>query len=406
MEHRRVTYKLYPSKSQAAALERICDLHRDLYNAALEERISAYRRAGLSIGFGDQCKSLTRLRAEQPAYAGLNAQSLQVTLKRLDEAFGHFFRRVKEGGTPGFPRFKSRNRFSGFGFKSHGDGFRFQPNIKPDAGWRHGHLKISGVGWMQARGTARTPGQVKRCDILRKADGWFASLVLACEPHREIDADAHEIAGIDWGVATYATIARGLDETETIENERYWDAESTALKQRQRALSKALRGRRSNRAAKQRRLLATHHRRVANRRKNCCHQTTAALVARHRVLATERLSARAMTRSARGTADAPGKQVNQKAGLNRSILDTAPGGLITMLAYKAEEAGTELVTLPTRRLKPSQRCPLSWAVQKKSLDQRTHTLPDGTRIGRDHAAALVMLRAALQKMGREPAWAS
>ena len=125
--HRRVTYKLYPSPAQAAELARICELHRALYNAALDERIQAWRKAGQSVGYAAQCKSLTQVRCGDPTYLGLNAQSLQVTLKRLDEAFRHFFRRVKAGKTPGFPRFKGRDRFPGFGFKSHGDGFRFTP---------------------------------------------------------------------------------------------------------------------------------------------------------------------------------------------------------------------------------------------------------------------------------------
>jgi putative transposase len=401
MQMRRVTYKLYPSKTQEQALERMHMLHRRLYNAALEERISAWRNARISINYSAQCRSITKIRLDDPDYREINAQSLQVTLKRLDEAFSHFFRRVKTGKTPGFPRFKSLHRFSGWGYKSHGDGFRF----KPGAGWRHGHLRLSGIGWMQARGEARTPGEVKRCEITRKADGWFASIVVACEPHRELDEDAHEAAGFDWGVESYATVARDLDDVEVIENARFWNAEAEALKASQRDLSKALRGKRSKRAQKRKRLLAKRHRKLANRRKDHGHQSSARMVRRHRLLATEELAIANMTRSARGSQEKPGRNVAQKAGLNRSILDTAPGGLLKMLAYKAEEAGCELVMLPTRKLKPSQRDPLDWSVSKKRLDQRTHQLPDGRTIGRDHAAALVMQRAALNAKGREPAWA-
>src|SRR5919199_4585358 len=179
--HRRVTYKLYPSRTQAAEMERVCDLHRALYNAALEERIEAYRKAGNSITFADQCKSVTAIRLDDPTYRGLNAQSLQVTLKRLDLAFRHFFRRVKAGQTPGFPRFKSRDRFPGFGFKHHGDGFRFTPGT----GWRHGVLRLSGIGEIRARGEARTPGKVVCADVQRKADGWYLSFVVAFGPHPE-----------------------------------------------------------------------------------------------------------------------------------------------------------------------------------------------------------------------------
>jgi putative transposase len=113
MIHSRATFKLYPSACQAAALERICDLHRMLYNAALEERIEAWRKSRVSISFADQCKSLTVIRRQDPAFLAINAQSARVTLKRLDLAFKAFFRRVKAGAEPGFPRFKSKDRFPG-----------------------------------------------------------------------------------------------------------------------------------------------------------------------------------------------------------------------------------------------------------------------------------------------------
>src|SRR3954452_9861444 len=106
--HRRVTYRLYPAPAQAAEMERACELHRGLYNAALQERVDAWRLARKSVGYAEQCRSLTQVRRENPEYLGMNAQSLQVTLRRLDLAFRAFFRRVKAGEEPGFPRYKGR----------------------------------------------------------------------------------------------------------------------------------------------------------------------------------------------------------------------------------------------------------------------------------------------------------
>ncbi|WP_253732814.1 transposase [Thioclava sp. JE_KL1] len=99
-----------------------------------------------------------------------------------------------------------------------------------------------------------------------------------------------------------------------------------------------------------------------------------------------------MTGSARGTAEALGRNLAQKAGLNRSILDTAPAGYLNMLRYKAEEAGAEFLEAKTRELKPSQRCPDCGAVRKKTLAERHHDCDCGCRLGRDEAAALVLLR--------------
>jgi len=393
--NRRVTYKLYPSTAQLAALERLHHLHRMLYNAALEERIAAYRMARVSISYADQCKSLTTIRQQDPAYLAVNAQSAQVTLKRLDLAFKAFFRRVEAGEEPGFPRFKAKDRFPGFGFKTHGDGFRFTPG----KGWRHGKLRLSGVGEMTARGEARTPGRVVCCDIQRKVDGWYLSLVVECEPHRE---RGDREAGLDWGVETFATLAYARGEYAEEENDRPLAAEQEALNTESRTLSKALRGRRSKRAAKTRKALARRHRRVANRRKDRNHQVTARLVRAHKLIVTEELVPSNMTASAKGTREKPGRNVKAKAGLNRAILDATPGSFLNMLSTKAEEAGCELIVLNTRREKPSQTCPCCGTVRKKALGERMHRCGCGFAATRDQAAALAMLAAGLRLIGREP----
>ncbi len=89
-------------------------MHCDLYNAALEERIDAWRKAGKSISDFDQQNVLPQIKAARPEFVELGSHALQQTLRRLDLAFQSFFRRVKAGQTPGFPRFKAAKRFSGF----------------------------------------------------------------------------------------------------------------------------------------------------------------------------------------------------------------------------------------------------------------------------------------------------
>lgn len=117
---------------------------------------------------------------------------------------------------------------------------------------------------------------------------------------------------------------------------------------------------------------------------------TARLVGEHAVIVTEDLSIRNMTASARGTVDEPGSNVRQKAGLNQAILDTASGGFLSTLHSKAEEAGVQVVLVDPRKDRPSQKDPISGAVRKKSLSERTHILPDGCIISRDQAAAWVL----------------
>ena len=167
---RKVTFKLYPSKTQEALLLDMKGLHQRLYNAALEQRIDAYKRCGVSLPFSKQCKELTTLRRVDPVYSSLNAQSCQVTLKRLELAFQSFFRRLKAGIKAGFPRFKSFRRFTGWGYKAHGDGFRVFSE------GHHGTIRLSGIGTLKMRGKARQWGEVKTCEILHKQGDWYATI--------------------------------------------------------------------------------------------------------------------------------------------------------------------------------------------------------------------------------------
>src|ERR1700737_207152 len=116
MERRKVPFKLSPNATQAERLTGWIRLHCELYNAALEERISAYQKHGKSISYYDQQNALPEIKAARPEFVELGSHALQQTLRRLDLAFQAFFRRVKVGKTPGFPRFKSSKRFSGFAY--------------------------------------------------------------------------------------------------------------------------------------------------------------------------------------------------------------------------------------------------------------------------------------------------
>jgi putative transposase len=250
---RKVVYRLYPTRPQAAAFLNMLGLHQRLYNAALEQRIAAWRLSRTSVGFVAQCADLTELRAADESYAAINAQSSQVTLKRLDLAFAAFFRRCKAGQTPGFPRFKAFDRFSGWGYKSHGDGFKFTSGngtvsrLKVGCRQRHGILRLSGIGAIKVRGRARTMGEIATCEIQRKADRWYASITIKCFPKRAGGAAA---VGQDWGVETFATLAHEDGGFEAVANPRF----SSSIARQLNALSSILKRRqKAHRIAKQRR---------------------------------------------------------------------------------------------------------------------------------------------------------
>lgn len=388
---RRNTFRLYPTPKQAEALGEMLRSHQQLYNAALEERIDCYRKTGESLSFVAQCKSLTVLRKEFPEWAeAANCSSQQMTLRRLDKAFAAFFRRVKAGQAPGFPRFKSLARFPGFSFKSHGDGWRFTPGTD----WRHGTFRVSGIGHLRARGRARQGGEVRASDVLHRDGRWYLSLTLDIgTPQRQRTGDA--AMAFDWGVETFLT---GLDHAERevrLENPRWWQAEKDRVTGLQHAVSRK-RNKRSNRRRKAVRRLSAARAKTARRRLDWAHKEAAKLASRFALVATEELCIANMTRSAAGTKEEPGRNVSQKAGLNREILDTAPALFTSLFRLKVMETGGEWVEVPTRKLKPSQRCPACWSLAKKSLSDRTHACAEcGHTESRDLASARVVLKWAL-----------
>ena len=142
------------------------------------------------------------------------------------------------------------------------------------------------------------------------------------------------------------------------------------------------------------------YRRLANQRKDRAHKVSAKLVATHALIVTEKLKIANLTRSSKASVQSPGKNVAQKAGLNREILDTTPGTLINMLRVKAEEAACEIMFVDPKVHKPSQTCPACGARKKKALSERQHACPCGFRAGRDQAAALVLLKIGLAAKGQ------
>jgi putative transposase len=162
-----------PTSSIQAARKKV--LLKDLWNAALEERIGAYRSLAKSIRLGEQEKALKIVRTEVPGWKGLvHTHEAQTVLKRLNLAFRAFFARVKCRQAPGFPRFRSAERFAGWGYKEHGNGFR----VALRADGKHGHASLFGIGRMRIRGKARMTGRICKADVIHTARGWFLSVVI------------------------------------------------------------------------------------------------------------------------------------------------------------------------------------------------------------------------------------
>src|SRR6185503_19355290 len=167
-------YRLLPRRSQHRALARILESQRQLYNAALEERVGAYRKADLSLSYFDQCRGLTEWRKSDAEAKDLPVNVQRATLKRLDEAYKGFFRRVKRGGMPGFPRFRGKGWFDSFAFAEF-EGIKIEG----------GRLRFKGVpGGLRVHWHRELPegATIRSCTFKRDLKGWSVSFAMAVKP--------------------------------------------------------------------------------------------------------------------------------------------------------------------------------------------------------------------------------
>ncbi|MEV4554212.1 RNA-guided endonuclease InsQ/TnpB family protein [Nonomuraea wenchangensis] len=346
----RRSYKflLRPTSKQAAALAACLEDHRQIYNAALEHRRTAYAKAGVSIRYGDQSAELKHIRGDDPDGQGRwSFSSQQATLRRLDKAFRAFFDRVKVGCTPGFPRFKGRGWFDTVEWPKDGDGCRWDSQPEHPAAT---FVRLQGIGHIRVNQHRAVRGRVKTISVKREGRRWY--VVLSCD---DVPAESlpptGAVAGIDMGVASLVTTSDGAH----VANPRRLAATADRLATAQRDLARKKRGSKRRRKVVAR--VAALHAKVRRQRLDHAHKAALALVRDYDMIVHEELRIANLTRSASGTIEAPGRNVAAKAGLNRSILDAGWGVFLTILSHKAESAGRELIAVnPANTSRRCARC--------------------------------------------------
>ena len=345
---RSFTFLLRPTAHQQVALTACLDDHRALYNAALEHRRTAYAKAKVSIRYGEQSADLKHIRADDADGQGRwSFSSQQATLRRLDKAFAAFFARLKAGRTPGFPRFKGAGRFDTVEWPKDGDGCRWdsQPEHPTTT-----YVRLQGVGHVRVHRHRPVRGTVKTIGVKREGSRWY--VIVSCD---DVSAEALPstggAVGIDLGVASLVTTSDG----EHLANPRHLAASADRLAAAQRDLARKKRGSARRRKAVAR--LAALHATVRRQRLDSAHKAARALVGDYDVIVHEDLRIANLTRSASGTIEAPGRNVAQKSGLNRSILDAGWGVFVAILSHKAESAGRELIAVnPAHTSRTCARC--------------------------------------------------
>ena len=352
-------YRLYPTATQQELLRQQLSEACRLYNAALQERIEAYRTHRKSVNYYDQAAQLTEIR--KAGDLGLpNCHCAQDVLKRLDKAFKAFFQRSKRGQKPGFPRFKSYRRYDSITFPSHGDGNKMLPS---------GHLFVQGVGNIKVKLHRPLDGKSKTVSVKRECEHWYVcfSAETSAQPLPETDA----AVGIDVGLSSFATLSNGSE----IANPRLYHQAQRKLRRVQRRVARRKKG--SQRRRKAVVLLRKIHQHIFNQRNNHQHKLARKLVNQFGKIFVEDLNVRGLS----------------SGMLAKAVQDASWASFIAKLRYKAEEAGRQLVKVDPRGT--SQRCPCGARVPKKLSDREHVCTKCGLVSTRDHVSAMEILRLGL-----------
>ncbi len=353
-------YRLYPSKPQARLLDGTLETCRRWYNQCLAERRDAYQQCGETVGKFAQLAKVKEQKASNPYAKGVHSHVLQVVVADLDKAFQAFFRRVKAGETPGYPRFRGRNRFDSFGFKEHGNGFKLDGR----------RLKLSGVGRVAVRWHRPLEGPIKTVRITRRAGTWYACF--ACAVDATPLPTTGRAIGVDVGIASLITTSEGAKEP----HPGWYRAAQRTLRVLQRRVARRKQGSASRRKAVLQ--LQRQHERIANTRKDFLKKLAHRLITQYDRIALEDLRITNMVRNRH---------------LAKSILDASWGYLVAHLTSKAAEAGRVVLLVDARNT--SKTCSQCGRIfEQQTLSDRWIECGCGLSLDRDHNAAVNILNRA------------
>ncbi|MEU9110132.1 transposase [Streptomyces xanthophaeus] len=399
-------FLMRPTVGQSIALGEMLRDHCGLYNGALQERRDAYRHVSrTSVKYGMQSAQLKDIRVFDPERQGRwSFSSQQATLRRLDKAFAAFFRRVKAGETPGYPRFRGVNWFDTVDFPKDGDGCRWDSTPHHPTP----RVRLQGVGHVKVNQHRAVVGKVKTVSVRREGRKWFVVLTAEREQPEPLPTTG-SVVGIDLGISNFLAGSNG----EFVPNPRHGRRNADALAGAQQALARFPRVRRDKRTKKHRlavEKVAALHGKVRRQRLDHAHKTALGLVRRHDLIAHEKLTIRNMVRAPKPkpAPETPGSFLPNgaaaKAGLNKSIHDAGWGVFLAILTSKAESAGR--TTIPVDPRNTSRTCPQCGHVsaENRTTQEKFHCVACGHLTHADTVGAInVLNRAGLVRCDANPA---
>lgn len=362
-------YRISPTRGQQRILEQMLEACRWLYNDTLAYRKDAWEQEQRTADWYETKRRIPLLKVGRPSLKNVHSQVLQNITERVVRAFKAFFRRVKVGDDPGYPRFKQFGRYDSMTYPQYGNGVRIEGTT----------LILSKIGSIKVKVHRPILGTPKTVTLRRSATGkWFVCLSVETGP---IPLGQSERAiGIDVGLASFATLSNG----EKIANPRFFRRDEKALAKAQRRLSNEEKG--TPERTTRRKVVSRVHERIANRRNDFAHQISRKLVDRFGVIAFEDLNITGMLKN---------------HCLAKSIADVAWNQLVQYTTSKAVEAGRRVVLVNPRNT--SKRCSRCGQLVDKALSVRVHSCPVcGLVLDRDENAAINILALGLQRLGESP----
>lgn len=370
-------YRIYPTAKQATILRYQLGICRWVYNTMLATKRDAWDNMAKSLSKYDLINMLPTLKEEHVPWKEVHSQVVQEVVVRVSKAFDNFFRRVKDGEKPGYPRFKSYGQYRSITFPQYGNGVNLEPTSRKDA-----YLTASKVGRLYVKYHRPIQGDIKTVNLsCNRLGEWFVSF--ACDnvpavvaPHPQADE-----VGIDVGLKTFAVFS----DSAVIDNPRFFRKGEANLATVQRKLSATYERSGPQRAKnkanrttrytpelnRRKRAVQKVHKRIANQRANFVHQHTKGIVAFYGAIYVEELDIQQMVDNGR---------------YNKSIYDAAWGLFRQVLAYKAASAGRRFRAVDPRGT--TQRCSQCGVTVPKTIEIRRHDCHNcGLSIDRDLNAA-------------------
>jgi len=361
-------YRIYPTHKQATILNQTLEGCRWLYNYFLEQRKSAWEIEKKSLSRYDQSNTLKTLKREHPFLKNIFSQVLQDVSTRVDLAFRGFFRRIKAGQNPGYPRFRGKGRYNSFTYPQ--SGFKLFENV----------VQLSKVGRIKIKLHRPTEGEIKTCTIKRTPTGkWFITFVCDVQ-HKPTERPINPAVGVDMGLESFATLSDGGK----INNPRFFRQEEKKLAKAQRKLSAQKKG--SKARANARKVVARIHERINWKRHNFAHQESRKIVNKYNTICVENLSINDIKK-------------NNFRCINKSIGDAAWRQFLEFLRYKVEWTGSHCVQVNPAYT--SQICSRCGNRHKLKLSDRIYRCPCcGLSLDRDVNAAKNILALGMQSLAR------